>query len=108
MNAPERIGIAQSRAISIVIALVVAAFLQWVASEFRPEGFLGALQEGMAFLYLLPYVFGAALGSNAHNPNATVFFVVLAAEIYFAIRLVLLIPRAIRKASNEASQPSKE
>lgn len=66
----------------LVGSLFVASALLSLASEFRPDGFLGALQTYLSFLFVFPYVLGIALSGSAHSPSKAGAFLGLFAEIY--------------------------
>jgi hypothetical protein len=86
----------------VALSVVIAALLYWVSSEYRSEGILGALQDSSQFVFVVPYIVGAVLGSNVHNPNAIVFFIALVVEVYAAIMLTLLVVRVARRNCRRA------
>ena len=66
----------------IVISGAVALALLRLGSEYRADGILGALQDALQPLYVLPFVFGAALGGNVHAPGEGLVFLGLLIEVY--------------------------
>ena len=68
----------------IAISAAVASALLWLGATFRPDGLLGALQDALQPLYVLPFVFGAALGGNVHAPSEGLVFLGLLIEAYVA------------------------
>ncbi len=76
-------------------SLVVATALLSLTSTFRPDGFLGALQTALGFLFVFPYVLGA-LGGTAHTPSTAGVFLGLFAEVYGLGLLIWWIARRWR------------
>lgn len=66
----------------VLFALIWAGFIYWLNSEFRSEGLLGAIQTLLQPLVFFPYLAGAILGGNSHEPNSAVFFAVLFIQLY--------------------------
>ncbi len=70
-----------------VFASIVTALLAWHASAYQPplggvlESILGFMEIFYQWLYVVPYLAGAVFGENVHNPNFTIFVVVLFAEV---------------------------
>jgi hypothetical protein len=86
----------QTHLVAIVSAILASSFLYWLSLEFHAAGVLGALQRWFAFLYLVPYLSGAVLGGDVHNPNSVVFFATLAIELYVVILAAMLVVRKVR------------
>ena len=69
-------------------AIIVSIFIYWLASEFRPDGVLGAIQTLLQPLVLLPYIIGSILSGNPHEPNSAVFAAVLFIQFYALFLLI--------------------
>jgi hypothetical protein len=63
-------------------SLIIAGALLSLASSFRHDGILGALQEALSVLFVAPYVLGIVFGGNPHSPSTVGVFLGLFAEIY--------------------------
>ena len=71
-------------------AFLLAAALYWLAAEYRPEGFLGALQDALAPIFVVPFLMAGGIGGgNVHAPMGGFFFVGLFFEAYLVVLAVL-------------------
>lgn len=89
-------------------SLVIAGALASLASTFRPDGILGALQEALSFLFVIPYVLGIAVGASAHSPSRVGAFLGLFAEICVSGLLIWWIARRWRQRAQSPHQSSQQ
>ena len=80
-----------------VAAFVVAALLYWLAADDR-AGSLGMLQQALAFFFVVPYIVGAVVAGNAHDPNSIAFFLALLVEVYAVIALASALVRRVTRS----------
>ena len=85
------------RLLAAVAALVLAVLLYWLAADDR-AGSLGMLQQSLAFFFVLPYIVGAVVAGNAHDPNSLAFFVALLVEVYAVIALASALVRRVTRS----------
>jgi hypothetical protein len=74
-------------------AFLLAAALYWFADSYQPDGLLGALQDALTPVYLLPFVLA---GANVHGSLGAPFFIGLFIEAYLAIFAVLWLVSRLR------------
>jgi hypothetical protein len=69
---------------------LLAAALNWLAAEYRPEGFLGVLQDALAPIDVVPFLMAGGLGGgNVHAPMGGFFFAGVFVEAYLIVLAVL-------------------
>ena len=81
--------------IASVVSLALTSFLFWLSADFRADGVLAVAQQSLQFLLIIPYVIGAAFGSDPHNPNDIWFFVALFMELYLLTLIAIFVRRKL-------------
>ena len=89
--------ILKSQLIYLAIAFGLAICVYWLSSDYRPEGILGALQVFFKFTVIIPYLVGAIIGNNAHNPNDVAFLISLFIQFYLITIFISIIVRRIMR-----------
>jgi hypothetical protein len=83
------------QALIIAVAVVVAAAVYWLSSEFRPSGVLGVAQVSLQPLVVVPYLAAAVLSGSPHAPSSLLFGLALFAQFYVVFLLAALLWRRL-------------